>query len=212
MTIRILILMIVPSLLAAASVVAVVDSEITPLVQTETSAVEPDSDARERGLTSLQEADYLAAAAEFGEAAGLGDAEAMRHLGDMAVAGLGIAQSYDRAIHWYCKAAHAGDTDSVDRLETFGLSSWSTRRDAQGWKTACDEWLNPSPPIQLQTSPASPKVNVNINVQPQRDQNTPSVSWPGNVPWHWRWVDPPHPPKKPKRPSQPLYAPGVFGR
>ena len=132
-TIRVGLLMLAPWLLVNASAVAEVDTGISVSATAAASARAPDSGARERGLNALRAEDYLGAAAEFQEAAGHGDAEAMRHLGDMAFAGMGVAQSYDRAIDWYCQAALAADRDSIARLQTVDLMSWSAARNAQGW-------------------------------------------------------------------------------
>ena len=186
---------------------------VATLGQTDALAEAPGAVARERGLAALQESDYLAAAAEFQEAAGEGDAVSMRHLGDMAFAGTGVAQNFGQAIQWYCQAALAADRESVDRLENIGLTSWATRRDAQGWDAACKQWLAPSPPpAEPQTGPPSPEVNIKIVVQPERERSTPSAIWPGYYPWHWRRMDPRHPPPKPVHPREPAYMPGRIGR
>mgnify|MGYP000744816849 FL=1 len=166
-TIRVGLLVLAPWLLVNASAVAEVDTGISVSATPAASARAPDSGARERGLNALRAEDYLGAAAEFQEAAGHGDAEAMRHLGDMAFAGMGVAQSYDQAIDWYCQAALAADRDSIARLQTVDLMSWSAARNAQGWKSACGQWLKPSASAaQPQSSQPPPEVNININVQP----------------------------------------------
>jgi hypothetical protein len=78
---------------------------------------------------------------------------------------------------------------------------------------ACKQWLKPSPvPVQQETSPASPEVNIEINVQPEREPKAPTVFWPGYVHRHGRWVKPRHPPQKPVRPPPPVYVPGGIGR
>ena len=213
MTIRHRFSMLAASLLVAVSAAAELDTAIAAPAQTEASAEAPGPAARERGLDALQAGDYLAAAADFQEATAWGDTESMRHLGDMAFDGMGLAQSYDRAIHWYCQSALASDADSVDRLENIQLSSWSARRDAQGWKMACKQWLKPFPaPVERETGPASPEVNIEINVQPEREPNAPTVFWPGYVHRHGRWVKPRHPPQKPVRPHPPVYVPGGIDR
>ncbi len=213
MAIRIALLVFVPSLLLATPAVAELDTATAPIGQTRTPATTPNSDAFARGLIALQATDYLGAAAEFQEAAGQGDASAMRHLGDMAFAGMGLAQSYDRAIHWYCRAALAADRDAVARLQSVDLMSWSTQRDALGWKAACRQWLKPpAPGAQPQSGQSSPEVNININVQPERERRAPTVIWPGYVPRHWRPQEPPHRPQKPIRPPLAPYPSVGIGR
>jgi hypothetical protein len=137
----------------------------------------------------------------------------MRHLGDLAFAGKGVAQSYDQAIRWYCQAALVADMDSVDRLEAVGLTSWSARRDALGWEAACEQWLKPPPPpVQTQTSQPSPEVKVEVIVQPEREQYAPAGIWPAYVPRHWRSVNPRHNPRKSPRPRPPVHAPGLYSK
>ena len=213
MTISIRLSILLPCLLVTASAMAEVDTGIVAPGKSETSALARSSDARERGLNALRAEDYLGAAAEFQEAAGQGDAEAMRHLGDMAFAGMGVAQSYDQAIHWYCQAALAADKDSLARLQTIDLMSWSTERNAQGWQAACEQWLKPSsPPVEPQTGPPPPEVNINITVQPERERNASSLVWPGYVPKHWRRMDPGHRPRKPEPPPLAPYGRDSIGR
>ena len=205
--------MLVPCLFVTASAMAEADTGISISATPATSAQAPYSDARERGLNALRAEDYLGAAAEFQEAAGHGDAEAMRHLGDMAFAGMGVAQSYDQAIGWYCQAALAADRDSIARLQTVDLMSWSTERNAQGWKSACGQWLKPSAPAaQPQSSQPAPEVNININVQPERQRRAPAVLWPGYVPKHWRRMEPQHPPLQPVHPPLTPYGRDAIGR
>lgn len=136
-------LILVPALLVHPLAVAQVGTEIPA------SAEAPGADARERGLAAIQAGHHFTAAAAFREAAGLGDAVAMRCIGDLALAGTGVAQSYEQAIHWYCQAALGGNLEAVDRLEAVDLGSWSTRRNAQGWEPACKEWVMPKPPPQF---------------------------------------------------------------
>jgi hypothetical protein len=160
--------------------------------------------ARERGLAALQAADYLDAADAFREAAVQGDREAMRHLGDLAYAGTGVAQSYDKAIDWYCKAALLGDKDSVNRLGAIQLLSWSAQYDAQGWKAACNERLEtPVSPAQPQESKPQSDVDINIVVEPEPERYAPISLSPRYAPW------PPQGPGKPARPRAPFLPEGI---
>ena len=198
--------MLFAGLLAAIPGLAELDTRRTAQGQPGVSA----PDARERGLAALQAGDYLSAAAEFQDAAAQGDAESKRHLGDMAFAGIGVAQSYEQAIHWYCRAALAADADSVDRLQTIGLASWSARRTEQGWEAACRQWLTPAAPsAEPRTSPPSPEVNINIVVQPEQQRDTPFVVYPHR---HWRRPKPRPRPPKPIHPREPAYLRGGVGR
>lgn len=206
MMIKIRFLTLFVSLLVPLSGIAELDTGIAAQGQPGVSG----SAARERGLAALQESDYLSAAAEFQDAAARGDTQAIRHLGDMAFAGKGVAQSYEQAIHWYCRAALAADKDSVDRLAMIQLSSWSARLNEQGWETACEQWLAPAPPsAEHKTSPPPPEVNINIVVQPERERETPSVIYP---PRYWRRENPRPRPPKPIQPREAPYPKGGVGR
>ena len=206
MMIKIRFLMLLPGLLAAASGMAELNTGTAAPGQPGISG----PDARERGLAALQSADYLTAAAEFQEAAAYGDAEAIRHLGDMAFAGIGVAQNYEQAIHWYCQAALVADTDSIDRLQTVDLMSWSVQRNELGWEAACEQWLMPAPSsAEPQTSPSPPEVNINIVVQPERERRAPSVVYPHG---YWRRPNPKPRPPKPIHPREPAYLKGGVDR
>ena len=124
---RTCVLMLAASLLAASAAFAEVDTG-TATPEQALSSEAPGADARERGLAALEVGDYLTAAAAFREAADHGDAAALRHLGDLAFAGKGVAQSYDQAIRWYCQAALVADLDALEQLHAITLASWSARR------------------------------------------------------------------------------------
>jgi hypothetical protein len=163
------------------------------------------------GFDALQAGSYLTAVTGYQQAASLGDAEAMRRLGDMAFTGKGIAQSYARAIHWYCRAALAGNLEAVNRLAAIELGSWSKRRDAQGWGASCEDWLKPAPqPAQKHARTAEPEVRIEIFVEQKPElYSAPPVFWrrysPRLLPWRWVEGKSQHLPHKPVRSRAPFY-------
>lgn len=169
------------------------------------------SSARERGVLALRGGNYVAAAASFQQAANLGDVVAMRHLGDMAFAGTGVAQNYQQAVRWHCRAALAGSLEAAEHLVTMDLGGWSESRNAQGWEAACERWLKPKPPPQPVQPPPSevrPEVAVEVHVEqePVREVYVPYFVRPSHPPG----IAPPHPPKvAPRRRLgvNPLYPP-----
>jgi hypothetical protein len=174
------------------------------------SAPASPSDLRERGLAALRAGEHFAAAAAFGESAELGDAEAMRLLGDLAYAGRGIAQSFEQAIHWYCRAALGGDRDAVGRLDDSGLASWSRLRDAEGWRAACGYWTKPKDAGPVVEPPATeaaraPDVVIELRVVPNSGDGASSSGywpWAGYPSWPW-YRRPIHPPPHRGRPKPP---------
>lgn len=204
-------LLLLLAMLVHAPVVAQVSTATEPPEDTRAAAKAAGRDARERGLTALQAGQHFAAAAAFRQAADLGDAEAMRHLADLTFSGKGVAQNYEQALHGYCRSALAGDLGAVDRLLDIELTSWSERRDAQGWEAACEQRLKPPPrPRQPRATPPTPQPKVEIIVNPRPEEYTPLAVWSGYAPWHWRWVNPRPKPRKPVPPRTPMHAPGLY--
>ena len=176
-------------------------------------------DDRQCGVTARKAGNHVAAAEAFRNAARQGDAEAMRYLGDMTFAGEGVAQNYEQAVAWYCRAALDGDHLAAEHLEIVGLASWSQRREAGGWEAACQEWLNPTPSPHveaLQPAEEGPgKVVIELQIAPTRDAYSSSLYWPWygypDIPWRWAplhgrtWH--PHelryPPERPRVPGLP---------
>ena len=60
--------------------------------------------------------DYRAALEEYQRFAEQGDAQSMCHLGVMFGLGLGVAQSYSKAMFWYAEAARSGNTRAQSNL------------------------------------------------------------------------------------------------
>ena len=166
--------------------------------------------ARVQGIQSLQAGNYFSAAAAFREAARHGDADSMRHLGDMAFAGKGVAQNYEQAIHWYCQAALAGSLSSARHLSAVDLGGWSESRDSQGWEAACERWLRPKPPsepVETQTNESAPEVRIEVRVEEgiAREEPETYILWPGHLhpskQWRRRGGNPFHPPPMPLPPD-----------
>jgi hypothetical protein len=159
---------------------------------------------RKRGIAALEASDYLGAADAFREAAAQGDRGAMRRLGDMAYEGTGVAQNYDQAIDWYCQAALLGDTNSLNRLEEIGLTSWSAQLESTGWKKSCRQRLEPSASaIRPAERKSPPEIGINIVVEKEYERRDPILISPGYAPWH------PQEPGKPERPSAPFMPEGI---
>lgn len=198
--------LLVLSLLANPSAVA--QENIDGLFSGQTPEPAPllGTDVRERGLAALQAGNYVSAVAALRQAVALGDDEAMRHLGDMTFSGRGVAQSYKQGIQWYCRAALAGNPHAVDRLMAVDLGGWSEIRGTEGWKTACEQWLEPPRAIQSEKSPAAPTRSIEIRIEQEREIYAPPVAWPGY--WYWQA----HPPRPPHQPPRVPFSPHLFQR
>jgi hypothetical protein len=207
--------MLVSALLVHTPIAAQAIEEIAAPEQSPALRDAPGADARERGLAALQRGNFVAAAAALQQAAGLGNPDAMRDLGDMSFAGKGVAQSYEQAIRWYCRSALLGNLEAIDLLVTIDLGGWSEIRAVQGWEAACNQWLRPPRPAQSDKNVTrAPEKSIEIRAE-REPEYTPYVLWPGYSPWHLhspgsRHLRARHPARKPARPRAPIYAPRLF--